>query len=78
MFAFPIGVAGIILLIGGDWIGLVLLSAALLSAAIHFVPRGVRAVRRFIEQLRELLRGLATEGLVLPAAVGLLTPDSRY
>jgi hypothetical protein len=78
MFAFPIGVAGIILLIGAGWIGLILLSAALLSAAIHFVPRGVRAVRRLIEQLRELLRGLATEGLVLPPAVGLLAPDSRY
>ncbi len=52
LFAFPIGLAGIILLIGRDWIGLVLLSAALLSAAIHFVPRGVRAVRRLIENRR--------------------------
>ena len=157
LFAFPIGLAGIILLIGRNRIGLVLLSAALLSAAIHFVPRGVRAVRRLIEnqrvrrlpqptnppieqiaadlrrllrehdasygrraarravgacrigsrdhrscaaggacarcaapcpvgrtaglsrqQLCKLLRALATEGLVLPTAVGLLAPDGRY
>jgi hypothetical protein len=29
-------------------------------------------------QLRRLLRALAAEGLVLPAAVGLLAPDSRF
>ena len=53
LMVFPIGVAGIIiLLIGRDWIGLFLLSAALPSAAITFVPRGVRAVRRLIEHRR--------------------------